>query len=258
MILYVYLQGGLGNQLFQYAAGLSALREFEQFTDLRLDTSFYQNQERKVIVNGLTGRGYDLDLFNIKYNIVEEAPEGATMLQGWFQNIKEFQNVVDEVKEQFTFVKDFPENIQQLDNTIINDSSHSVCIHVRRGDFITNPTAFVHNEHMDAAYYRKAMDVMEDKYDNLTYYVFSEDEEWCRDNIKNDRHPIVFVGNHYAGDRDTGHFYLMQRCENHIIANSTYSWWTAFLGNSKLTVGPKKWFAHEGECDIMLENWIKL
>ena len=68
MILYVYLQGGLGNQMFQYAAGLSALKEYPQFTDLRLDGSFYANQERKVIVNGMTGRGFDLDLFNIKYN----------------------------------------------------------------------------------------------------------------------------------------------------------------------------------------------
>ena len=67
MILYVYLQGGLGNQMFQYAAGVSALKEYPQFTELRLDTSFYSNQERKVIVNGLTGRGYDLDILNIKH-----------------------------------------------------------------------------------------------------------------------------------------------------------------------------------------------
>ena len=60
MILYVYLQGGLGNQMFQYAAGLSALKEYPQFTDLRLDGSFYANQERKVIVNGMTGRGFTL------------------------------------------------------------------------------------------------------------------------------------------------------------------------------------------------------
>lgn len=94
MILYVYLQGGLGNQMFQYAAAVSALKEYPQFTELRLDSSFYQNQERKIIVNGLTGRGYDLDILNIKHNIAEEAPEGATLLQGWFQNLKEFENVI--------------------------------------------------------------------------------------------------------------------------------------------------------------------
>lgn len=255
MILYVYLQGGLGNQMFQYAAGLSALKEYPQFTDLRLDGSFYTNQERKVIVNGMTGRGFDLDLFNIKYDTIEEAPEGATMLQGWFQNLEEFVNVEDEVRKQFTFAKPFDGKIKHLHDNINN---HSVSIHVRRGDFINNPTAYAHNEHMGPEYYRKAMDVMEDIYDDITYFVFSEDIEWCRENIKNDKHPVVLVDDDYSGDRDSGHLYLMQECENHIIANSTYSWWAAFLGQSKVTVGPKKWFANESGSEIMLENWIKL
>ena len=258
MILYVYLQGGLGNQMFQYAAGLSALKEYPQFTDLRLDGSFYANQERKVIVNGMTGRGFDLDLFNIKYNTVEEAPEGATMLQGWFQNLEEFANVEDEVRKQFTFAKPFGGKIKHLHDNIIDNSKHSVSIHVRRGDFINNPTAYAHNEHMGPEYYRKAMDVMEDIYDDITYFVFSEDIEWCRENIKNDKHPVVLVDDDYSGDRDSGHLYLMQACENHIIANSTYSWWAAFLGNSKVTVGPKKWFTNENGSEIMLSNWIKL
>ena len=67
MNLYVKLMGGLGNQMFQYAKGLSALEQAPQYTDLILDCSFYEGQERKVIKNGLTGRGFDLDIFNIKY-----------------------------------------------------------------------------------------------------------------------------------------------------------------------------------------------
>ena len=118
MNLYLYLQGGLGNQMFQYAAGLSALKEYSEFDNLILDTSFYKNQKRKVIENGLTGRGYDLDLLNIKYTDIEEAPEGATILQGWFQDIKEFENVIDQVKEQFVFSVNFPDNIISLYNQI--------------------------------------------------------------------------------------------------------------------------------------------
>ena len=140
MNLYVYLMGGLGNQLFQYAAGLSALKEYPQFTDLKLDTSFYDGQIRKVINNGLTGRGYDLDLFNIQYDQVEEAPEGALMLQGYFQNISEFENVIDEVKKQFTFKNTFPENIENLSQQI-RDTEESVCLHVRRSDYVHNRTA---------------------------------------------------------------------------------------------------------------------
>ena len=71
MNLYVYLQGGLGNQMFQYAAGVSALKEYPQFSNLKLDTSFYGNQQRKVIVNGLTGRNYDLDIFNSLYCCIQ-------------------------------------------------------------------------------------------------------------------------------------------------------------------------------------------
>ncbi len=144
MILYVYLQGGLGNQMFQYAAGVSALKEYPQFTELRLDPSFYSNQERKVIVNGLTGRGYDLDILNIKYKTSEEAPEGATMLQGWFQNLKEFENVIEDIKKQFTFSVEFSEATKKVEEQI-SDVETPVAIHVRRGDYVTNPTALAHH-----------------------------------------------------------------------------------------------------------------
>lgn len=257
MILYVYLQGGLGNQMFQYAAGLSSLKEYPHFTDLRLDCSFYKNQERKVIVNGLTGRGYDLDLLNIKYNIVEEAPEGATMLQGWFQNIKEFENVVDDVREQFKFSFKFSDKIEQLHKEI-KSKSNSVSVHVRRGDFINNPTAYSFNEHMNQEYYQKAISILEQSYDDISYYVFSEDIEWCKNNIQIENNNIVFVDEEYSGDRDSGHMYLMQACNNHIIANSTYSWWGSFLADSKITIGPKKWNCESSESDIMLNSWIKL
>ena len=257
MNLYVYLQGGLGNQMFQYAAGVSALKEYPQFTDLRLDTSFYNAQERKVIVNGLTGRGYDLDLFNITYNELEEAPEGETMLQGWFQNIEEFANVENLIRDQFTFKVDFSDKIEDLRKEILS-KPNSVSVHVRRGDFINNPTAYAHNEHMGSEYYQKAMSIIEKTNDDLTYYVFSEDVEWCKENIKNDKHEVIFVNNDYAGDRDSGHLYLMTACNNHIIANSTYSWWGSFLSKSKITVGPKKWFTNQEGSDIMLDEWIQI
>tara|TARA_E500000318_G_scaffold112007_1_gene133295 strand:- start:1343 stop:2113 length:771 start_codon:yes stop_codon:yes gene_type:complete len=256
MNLYVYLQGGLGNQMFQYAAGVSALKEYPQFSNLKLDASFYNDQERKVVVNGMTGRGYDLDLLNIQYNEIEEAPEGATMLEGFFQNISEFENVIDDIKNQFKFSIKFSDQIEKL-NQQIECEKNSVSIHVRRGDFINNPAAYSYNEQMDHNYYEKAMSILENSYNDLTYYVFSEDIEWCKKNIKS-KHRIVFVGNEYSGDRDSGHLYLMQSCKNHIIANSTYSWWGAFLSDSNIVIGPKKWNKSQNGSDIMLDNWIKI
>lgn len=257
MNLYVYLQGGLGNQMFQYAAGVSALKEYSQFSNLKLDASFYQNQKRKVISNGLTGRGYDLDLLSIKYNEIEETPEGGVMLKGWFQNLSEFENVIEDIKNEFKFSISFSKNIQNLNRQIIS-KENSVSIHVRRGDFINNPTAYAHNEHLDSYYYENAMNILEEKYSDLTYYVFSEDIDWCKKNIKNEKHEIIFVDQDYAGERDSGHMYLMQSCNNHVIANSTFSWWSAFLSNSKVTIGPNRWFTNGTGSEIMLDSWIKI
>ena len=256
MDLYLYLQGGLGNQMFQYAAGVSALKEYPQFTNLKLDTSFYGDQERKVIVNGLTGRGYDLDLLNITYDQVEEAPEGASMLEGWFQNIDEFSNVVDQIKKEFTFKVDFGEETKKVEKEIIK-SEHSVAIHVRRGDHINNPTANVHHGVLDKSYYDEAIKMIDSTYTHPHYFVFSEDVDWCKENIKG-KGEVIHVGAECNDVKDSGHLYLMQKCENHILANSSFSWWAAFLGESKSAIGPKKWLADGSGSDIMLEEWIKV
>ena len=255
MNLYVYLQGGLGNQMFQYAAGLSALKEYPQFSKLCVDTSFYKNQDRKVIVNGLTGRNYDLDLLNIKYT-TEDAPEGATMLQGWFQNLKEFENVIDEVKEQFQFVVNFSEETKKVRDKILAEKE-SIAIHVRRGDYITNPTAAAHHGVLEKKFYDKAIELMGKKYSNPHYFVFSEDHEWCKENIITDN-KITFVGSECNDVKDSGHLYLMTQCKNHIIANSSYSWWGAFLGDSKYTIGPERWNKEQSGSEVMLEEWVKI
>ena len=256
MNLYVYLKGGLGNQMFQYAAGLSALKEYSQFTDLRLDTSFYNGQKRKVISNNLTGRGYDLDLFNIQYDQIEESPEGALMLNGYFQNISEFENVIDEVKKQFTFKNVFSENVENLFQQIQN-IEESVCLHVRRSDYVHNVSANAFHGVMGVEYYDAAKKLIEKKYKNPVYYVFSDDIEWCENNIKSN-YEMHYVGEDYSGDRDSGHLYLMQTCKNHIIANSSFSWWSAFLANSYYTIAPKKWRQDGGGCDIILDEWEKI
>jgi len=254
MIFYVRLQGGMGNQMFQYAAALSTLKEHSEFKNFKIDTSFYRGQERKVIKKGLTGRGYDLNLFNVDREL-EDAPEGAVLLEGWFQNYNEFKVVENEIRKQFEFKIKFNLHIEEKRQEILSQEN-SVSIHVRRGDFINNPTAFKHNYHMGTDYYQKSMEILEDKYDTLTYYVFSEDIEWCKKNIKNDKQEVVYIGSAYDGQQDAGHMYLMRSCKNHIIANSTYSWWSAFLSNTNTVIGPSKWFTNGTGSDIMLDNWI--
>ncbi len=256
MNLYVYLQGGLGNQMFQYAAGVSALKEYPQFTDLRLDTSFYNTQERKVIVNGLTGRGYDLDLFNITYNQCEEAPEGETMLQGWFQSIEEFANVENLIRDEFTFNVDFCDATKEIEKQI-SESEHPIAVHIRRGDYINNPTANAHHGVLDKSYYDEAISKLDNVYSKPHYFVFSEDVDWCKENIKANGE-VTIVGAECNDVKDSGHLYLMSKCENHILANSSFSWWGAFLGRSATCIGPKNWLADGSGSDIMLQEWIKI
>ena len=255
MILYLYLQGGLGNQMFQYAAGVSALEEYSQFTTLKIDTSFYHGQEVKVVKDGMTGRKYDLDVFNTSYSDFEEAPEGATMLQGWFQNIKEFENVSGKIRKEFTFNVNFSEETKRIENEISLEDD-PIAIHVRRGDYIYNPTANIHHGVLDKEYYDKAIGIVNSKYNNPHYFVFSEDVDWCKDNINASN--ITIVGDECNDYKDTGHLYLMTKCKSHIIANSSFSWWGAWLGNTELTIGPKQWRTDGTGYDIMLDEWIKI
>ena len=84
-----------------------------------------------------------------------------------------------------------------------------------------------------------------------------EDVDWCKENIKG-KGEVIHVGAECNDVKDSGHLYLMQKCENHILANSSFSWWAAFLGESKSAIGPKKWLADGSGSDIMLEEWIKV
>ena len=255
MNLYVYLQGGLGNQMFQYAAGVSALKEYSQFTNLKLDTSFYAGQEVKVVKDGLTGRNYDLDVFNLSYNDVEEAPEGATLLKGWFQNIEEFANVENLVRDEFKFNIDFSDETKRIESLIASETN-TIAVHVRRGDYLYNPNCLAYHGVLGKEYYDEAIRMMNSTYTNPHYFVFSEDIEWCRENIKAPN--VTIVGPECNDYKDTGHLYLMTKCKSHIIANSSFSWWGAWLGRTQWTIGPKQWKTDGTGSDIMLEEWVKI
>tara|TARA_Y100001972_G_C7606773_1_gene304132 strand:+ start:314 stop:1081 length:768 start_codon:yes stop_codon:yes gene_type:complete len=255
MKLYCYLQGGIGNQMFQYAKGLSVLNQNNDFDELILDTSIYENQKRKVVDGGVTGREYDLDVFNTTHTTQEKWSRPNAILQGYFQHLEEFKDVEDQIKKEFTFKDDhITDEIKKLGDHL--SEINSVSLHVRRGDYIKNPTANSWHGVMDKEYFDEAMSIMDSKVDSPVYYVFSEDIDWCKENIKAKN--IVYLDDNFSGYKDSGHLYLMTRCNYHIMSNSSYSWWGSFLGNSKLTIGPKKWLANGTGSDIMLEDWIKI
>lgn len=252
------IKGGLGNQMFQYSAG----KAIAQSDDLYLDISFYNNQL------GSTPRNYSLNVFpNLKANIysgqqnglpfvrfmeperylsIPSYPDKNTCLDGYFQSEKYFKNISDVLKNDFAPTESIKEKLISKCPEIIGNS---VSLHVRRTDY----TKYSHIHPLQTFdYYFDALKMI-GKFDHL--YIFSDDIGWCKENIKTPKTTYV------EGNSDIEDLWLMSMCKNHIIANSTFSWWGAWLSNSNKVIAPKNWFGQAGPKfwnDIYCEDWITL
>ena len=136
------------------------------------------------------------------------------------------------------------------------NSSNSVLINVRRTDFLNGDFHGV----MGMDYINNAVSFIESKVDNPHYFIFSDDIEWCRDNIKLDN--MAIVDHSYKGDRFGYYLQLMKSCKNFIIPNSTFAWWAAWLNENenKIVIAPKKWLNNESvnTKDLIPSNWIRI
>ena len=176
-------------------------------------------------------------------------------LEGLWQSQKYFSKIEDIIRKDFTFKEKFSDNINLLKEEIF--SCDSLCIHVRRGDYVGNK----HHEVVNEEYYKNAIKKIEQfsKIDKI--YVFSDDTVWCRDNLKFG-YPTTFVSDEYTGKKSEGHLYLMSQCKNFIIPNSTFSWWGAWLSKNenKIVIVPKSWFADKNinSDDLIPKKWIRI
>jgi hypothetical protein len=251
------LQGGLGNQLFQWAYGKYLSERFS--TELSLDLSFYQNQF------GNTPRTFELtNLPNLKvperlspskpivylnddftFKPIDYKSNHDYFLNGFWQSEKYFKSVSNLIKLELSPTED---KLNELSKKI---EGNSISLHIRRTDYLTSngfhPTQTIQ-------YYQDAIRLIGD-YKNI--YIFSDDIEWCKNNLtfKN----TVFI----EGQSNIEDLWLMSLCDNNVIANSSFSWWGAWLNNNpnKIVVAPKLWFGeHTGinSGDIIPENWIKI
>lgn len=288
------LRGGMGNQMFQYAVGraisiknnvplgldLAFLLDrtprprFHKFTfrNYQLDVFNIEAQiipqseipfiyrqhfsgKLMIYINGL------INIFDKKFNkwkYFKFNPrvfsKGTNVyLNGDWHNLKYFEDIQDVIRKDFTPKNELSENIKKLKIEI--EGNNSLCLHVRRGDYVGN----INHEIIGKEYYEKGLK----KIKNLTkidkIYVFSDDIKWCEDNIKFGL-PTMYVGEEYAGDKDVGHIVLMSACHNFIIPNSSFSWWGAWLStyNDKIVVAPKQWFVDKNiNCkDLIPKEWI--
>jgi len=287
------LKGGMGNQLFQYALGRQLAAQLN--TELKLDVSnlLYRNKGADFVY-----RDYDLGVFNVegdfltrpellrpimnlrigplsrrvkgfltrKYPVVEEAhfhydpsilseASAGKIYEGWFQSPRYFAGVEAEIRRTFTFSRPLLPESAELHARIIG--SNAICLNVRRTDFLTTDVLNATNRD----YFLRAAAYLAERVDHPHFFVFSDDVEWCRENITLG-HPTEFVGHEHKGWKFGNYLRLMHACRHFIIPNSTFAWWAAWLntGADKLVVAPKHWFTDPAidTTDLVPDNWVRL
>lgn len=168
-------------------------------------------------------------------------------IEGLFQWPEAFLHLRSKLREELTLCQSMSEHAAKLLNDIKN--SESVCLHIRRGDFLVYSWAQVCN----FDYYKKAMDYIVENVDAPVFYVFSDDIEWVKRNYTIPYSHIFVEENHAAPFE----MELMRNCHHFIMSNSTFSWWAQFLSweDTPTVVAPKPWFADNRKCAIYLPYW---
>lgn len=276
--IQVRLAGGLGNQMFQFAAGF-ALAERHR-TALVLDQSGLAST---VAGEGSIPRDYALDLFalpascratlqpgwrkwvahrfqerSMRYDPAFARVPAGSYLAGYWQSAAYFRGVEDRLRAIFWLAA--PPGDAALADEIA--AGESVCVHVRRRDFVHDPTiARIHGA-CDAAYYRAASAELHRLRPAARFFVFSDDVEWCRTADLAGGLPARIVSGDAAGrDGLARDLALMTRCRHFILANSSFGWWAAWLGHhpDSVTVAPDPWFADPAldASDLVPEHWLR-
>lgn len=286
-MIIVKIIGGLGNQMFQYAYAkslqqkgfqvvidISAFESYKLHGGYQLDkynidlNSSTKEENSKFYTNSLTYRVMrKLNIVNSK--IVKEKSllfydklfhiEDGCYLDGYFQCEKYFKDIREVIIKNFTINQDLSNYTKDIENKIKN-IRNSCSLHIRRGDFINSKNINIHGS-CDIVYYLNAIKYLEEKIEDINYFIFSDDIEWVKENlaIKN----AIYV---YSKEKRIPHedIYLMSLCKNNIIANSSFSWWGAWLNKNekKIVIAPKRWFVDDKlesqSKDIVCESWIRI
>lgn len=281
--------GGLGNQLFQYATA-RAIAE-KRADNVVVDTSgfesyrthpfcldkfnckatydakqswvnkFLSNEKIKKLLQklGFIKKYY----FETKLTFNEELllKNNIDYLAGYFQSEKYFLSIRECLLDELTLVKKLNESESSVSNAI-NNAKNSISIHIRRGDYVSNESANKTHGVCDSDYFKKALNYFSEKKlldKNTELFIFSDDIEWCRNNLQFDYNMNFVDGSSEKPEVD---MVLMSQCKHQIISNSTFSWWGAWLNNNydKVVVAPKEWFKSTelDSTDIVPDNWVKL
>lgn len=259
----------LGN--FNVTADLAKKDELRQFYDRNLlaRTKYAVKRRIKNEPQLITEDGFSFDRGSLyaepgskagAYDpkILNKRISDYTYVVGFWQKWAYVEPVEKELRSQFTYKKPATGKNRALLSDI--DSSNSVSLHIRRGDYVSDAAAAAALGMPTQEYYKKAVELVVSKVKNPVFYIFSDDPDWCRANIKYP-YPMVIVDNNPP---DKGHedLRLISSCKHNIMANSSFSWWGAWLNDNpeKIVIGPSRWFKDpmfdmEG---IFAPDWIQL
>jgi hypothetical protein len=267
-LIITKLIGGIGNQMFQYAVARHL--------------AYLQNDQLKLDLTGF--REYTLRSYHLNpLNIIEQVATDDEItylrnlhyvnerhfhfnpailnlgtnvyLEGYWQSEKYFKNIEAVIRNEFK-AKCPPEGENaRLANQIVN--CDAVAMHVRRGDYAANPVTNQVHGLCQLDYYYRAVSIIANRVSQPCFYVFSDDWGWVRQNVSLQFPMTIITHNANWPHEDLR---LMSLCKYHIIANSTFSWWGAWLADylGKVVIAPQKWFNAPGKYtgDLFPENWI--
>lgn len=297
-MITIVLFGGLGNQMFQYAAGRALAIRLN--TEIRIDLSlFYQKTKSK-----RTYRPYALSVFEEQGNCshrksssffirlfykLQKFPKllrfarlfirgvifrdghplnfnsaicelkNNVILMGYFQNELYFKENEKLIRQSFQFPLLPMGELRTIGQQIC--SCESISIHVRRGDYITNAKAANNFASLSMEYYEWAMNYIEAKVKNPHYFLFSDDQDWVKANFILVKEKMTIVN--LSGYSDYRDMQLMSMCKHNITANSSFSWWGAWLNSNpdKIVIAPNEWFRkteiNETIKDHIPQSWIQ-
>jgi hypothetical protein len=284
------LEGGLGNQMFQYAAGRALAKSLG--TTLSLDLSFFSQQSLSV-----TPRDFELGCFNIEENIIDSSysiflklakklpflfnilnqrvlvernvdfmPDffktcDGTRLIGYWQSYKYFADINDDLFAEFQPRSSFCLENEEFAQKLTFDN-HSIALHIRCGDYLNLPSATNYHGNLTLSYYQDAINFIH-KHDELAkIIIFSDDIDWCKIHFK-ELQNVDFAPSPISA-KPWEDMVLMSLCRGNIIANSSYSWWSAWLGDMRYgikdrqVIAPNRWFSQQSfsAADRFPPHWM--
>ncbi|MDD2720642.1 MAG: alpha-1,2-fucosyltransferase [Gallionella sp.] len=285
--------GGLGNQMFQYAAGRALA--LERGLPFRLDLSGFAGYglhhgfllqqvfdcpveaakeadvrsilgwQHPAVIRRLAARpqlaalrrkGFVVEPYFHYWPGIKSVPD-ESYLSGYWQSERYFRDVISQIRKDFSFKAPLTGMNAELSDRIA--ASDAVSLHVRRGDYVSDNKNKAVYGHCSLDYYRAAINYLADRVAQPTLFIFSDDPGWVKDNLKLD-FSCHYV-DHNQGIESYNDMHLMSLCKHHVIANSSFSWWGAWLNSNpeKIVIAPANWFVNGNSTkDLILPGWISL